>query len=373
MTSHPPKDISHTESVQLVSYTQPEDEIDLVDLWRLMMSKKHLLVLGLLLAWLVAGAWLLLAKPEYEVRSRLLPPTPQMLAELSVIGADNKYSPLIVFKRYLNNFISVSNKRHFFNKNNLASYFTKEDKSPEEQDYIFTKQFSEKLDLVFDRKQAFPESAMAGFVLDDASLAAQWLDQYVDYIQQVTLDDIYVDIERQHAVEKNSLKDQIIIKIAAGKQQREDQIARLDEALKIARQLGIKTGDVYSVLSNDRKTAVEVNTQNQPLYTRGIEALSAELEALKARKSDEAFIIGLRELEEKLAQLEMLKPNKNKTKTVIVDQQANIPEQAKNKKIPLILVLSSLLGLFLGFFIIFIQHFLRRVKNAESSLNIESK
>lgn len=371
MTSHPTKDLSHTESVQLVSYTQSEDEIDLVDLWRLVMSKKHLLVLGLLLAWLVAGAWLLLAKPEYEVKSRLLPPTPQMLAELSVVGADN-YSPLIVFKRYLNNFVSVSNKRYFFDKNNMVSYFTKEEKTPEEQDNIFTKQFSEKLDLVFDRKQVFAESAVAGFVLDDARLAAQWLDQYAEYIQQVTLDDIYADIEKQHAVEKNSLKIQVIIKIAAGKQQREDQIARLDEALKVARQLGIKTADVYSVTSDGGKTAVEVNTQNQPLYTRGIEALSAELEALQTRKSDEAFIPGLRGLEEKQVRLEMLKPDKNKTKTVIVDQRANIPEYAKNKKIPLIVALSSLLGLFLGFFMIFIQHFLHRVKDAEASLDIES-
>ncbi|HIE55649.1 MAG TPA: hypothetical protein EYP90_10780 [Chromatiaceae bacterium] len=373
MTSHPPKDLSHTEQVQFVSYAQAEDEIDLVDLWRLIMSKKHLLILGLLLAWLVAGAWLLLVKPEYEVKSRLLPPTPQMLAELSVIGTETKYSPLIVFKRYLNNFASVSNKKHFFENNNLVSHFTKEDKTPEEQDYIFTRKFSEKLDLVFDRKQAFPESAVAGFVLDDARLAAQWLDQYVDYIQQITLEDIFTDIERRHAVEKNNLKDQIIIKIAAGKQQREDKIAQLSEALTIARQLGIKTGDVYSLLSDGRKTAVEVNTQNQPLYTRGIEALSAELEALKARKSDEAFITGLRALEEKLAKLEMLKPDKNKTKTVIVDQQANIPEYAKNKKIPLILILSSFLGLFLGLFMIFIQHFLHRVRDAETSLNIESR
>ena len=372
MTSHPPRDLPHSESVQLVSYTQPEDEIDLVDLWRLIMGKKHLLALGLLLTWLLAGAWLLLAKPEYEVKSRLLPPTPQMLAELSIIDDGKKYQRLTVFKRYLNNFVSISNKRYFFDQNNLLIHFSKESKASEEQALIFIEKFSNQLTLDFDRKQKQPESAMAGFELDDASLAVQWLDQYVEYIQQVTLDGIYSDIERRHAVEKNSLKNQVIIKIAAGKQQREDQIVQLDEALKVARQLGIKTGDVYSVTSDGRKTAVEVNTQNQPLYTRGIEALGAELAALKARKSDEAFIPGLRGLEEKLAQLEMLKPDKNKTKTTIVDQRANVPGQAKNKKRLLTLALSTVLGLFVGLFMIFLQRFFKRVRDAETSSSTES-
>ncbi len=368
MTKHPPKDLPHTEAVQLISYASPDDEIDLVDLWRIISRKKHLLFLGVLFAWLAVGAWLLLAKPEYEAVSRLLPPTPRMLAELSIVDDGGKYTPAAVFRRYTNHFVSVSNKREFFDQKNLLAHFSQDSKTPEEVDLVFRKNFSDQLELDFDRKQEEPEFAMARFVLDDGRLAAQWLNQYVDYVQQVTLDEIFAEIERRQSVEKNHLKGQIAIKVSTGQKQREDQITRLEEALRIATKLDIKTGEAYSSVSDGKQTSVEVNTQDQPLYMRGIDALSAELEALKARESDEAFIPGLRGLEEQLAQLEILKPDKSKTRTVAIDQRASVPEYAKNKKLLPVLALSTFLGLLLGLLAVFLQRFLGRVREAEESL-----
>lgn len=371
MTQQPPRDSSTLEPFQVVNYPQPEDEIDLVDLWRLVMKKKQLVIFGLLLGWLLAGGWLLFAKPAYKAESRLLPPSHQILAELTVISGE--YDPLSVFKRFNNNFISINNKRRFFDENNLLAHFSKEKASPDEQNHFFTRLFNDKLTLDFDSKQDIPEVSTAHFQLDDAVLSAKWLNQYVDYIQEVTLDEIFAEVDEELAIDKRTLKNKIKIKIASGEQLRRDEIARLDEALEIARQLGLKSSHSFLVNTEKEQASVEVNTQDQPLYTRGMEALGAELVALKARQHEEPFITGLRPLEEKLAQLEMLKPNKSKTRTVIVDQRAVSAESASNKKLPLILTLSSIVGLLAGLFIVFLQRFSQRVRDVESNQDIEAR
>lgn len=369
MTQQPPRDSSTLEPFQVVSYPRPEDEIDLVDLWRLVMKKKHLIIFGLLFSWFLAGGWYLFSEPTYKAESRLLPPSHQMLAELTVISEE--YDPLSVFKRFNNNFVSINNKRRFFDENNLLAHFSKDKKSSEEQNYLFTRLFNDKLILAFNSKQNIPEVSTAHLQVDDAALSAIWLNQYVDFIQNVTLDGIFAEVDEELAIDKRTLKDKIKIKIASGEQLRRDEIARLDEALMIARQLGIKSNHSYLVTTEKEQASVEVNTQDQPLYTRGMEALSAELDALKARQHEEPFITGLRPLEEKLAQLEMLKPDKSKTRTVVVDQRAVLPNSAINKKPPIILLLSTMLGLLAGLFMIFLQRFLQRVRDADSNQNIE--
>ena len=346
----------------MVQMAHPEDELNLIDLWCLIKSNKKLLFLGIVLAWLLAGAWLLFISPVYKAESRLLPAPPHMLAELTVVDSAQRYQPGKVFRQYLQNFQSVSNMRRFFNERELLGFFVQEQASVDEQDRIFKKRFMDQLSLSYDKKQEPPASATVTFKLHDAERAASWLNEYVLFIEQVTKDEIFTDIEEQLTVDGKYLEGQMRIKREAAKQLRQDQMARLEEALIVAKRLGISSEAGFAV---GRESTVEVNTQSQPLYSRGIEALSAELEVLKARKNNDPFISELRSLEERLAQLELRRPEKAKTRMLLVDQKALKPRSAENKKTLIIFAISTLLGGMLGLMLIGSKQFFRRVKEAE--------
>ncbi|WPN99851.1 Wzz/FepE/Etk N-terminal domain-containing protein [Pseudomonas sp. MUP55] len=74
---------------------------------------------------------------------------------------------------------------------------------------------------------------------------------------------------------------------------RVDRIAQLDEAIVIAKSLGIKKPTTPSALSESDHSGsssvmrTEINNQQIPLYFMGVETLEAERTALKQRKSDD--------------------------------------------------------------------------------------
>jgi chain length determinant protein (polysaccharide antigen chain regulator) len=92
-----------------------------------------------------------------------------------------------------------------------------------------------------------------------------------------------------------------------------------------------------------------ISSRNPPLYTRGSEALQAEIAALKLRKSDEPFIPDLTRLKEELNWLEHITIDQNQVTSINQD----IPVRAVNNPIhprPL-LILSLIFGMALLLFI----------------------
>lgn len=363
MTKQSEFEITNPDAYQLVQYSQADDEISLVELWCLIKTHKRYLLIGLLLAWALAAIWLLLTVPVYKSETRLLPPPVYLYSEISVYDADEHYEPVEIFHKYIKQFKSVTNQQQFYDNNNLVTHFNLEGLSDDATKRLFTKRFRELLHINYGGKQRLPESATASFQLDDAELTAQWLNQYVDYIEQVTRNEMFNEFTELLNARKKLLRDQINLKRLVGKQRRQDQIARLEEAISVAKQLGIKSSSGASMNS---KTSVEVNTRDIPLYRRGIEALSAELVALKSRKSDDPFIAELRSLEEQLGQLEMQAPDKTKVRTVQVDQPAIAAEHAENRSLPLAIILATVSGVLIGLILIFVKRFLQRVREAES-------
>lgn len=118
------------------------------------------------------------------------------------------------------------------------------------------------------------------------------------------------DAEIVRLVEADQIKRQEIIeKIEAlrinAKLKREDRIQELKEAASIAKGLGIRD-QAFGVSQTSSQNSVvytEISTQ-KPLYMLGEKALMAEVRELKSRISDDAFIPDLRELQEKLKQLD---------------------------------------------------------------------
>jgi chain length determinant protein (polysaccharide antigen chain regulator) len=150
------------------------------------------------------------------------------------------------------------------------------------------------------------------------------------------------------------------------KLRREDQVIRYQEASKIAHVLGIKKRvDATNIIQNTQMN-VDIATASTPLYYLGIEALTAEIQILSSRKSDDPFISGLRDLQENLALLHSIKIDAAGMHAITVDQAAYPPKYRIKPNRRLIVSLGTVVGLFLGIFLVFIVSFVQKQKEKHS-------
>jgi chain length determinant protein (polysaccharide antigen chain regulator) len=111
---------------------------------------------------------------------------------------------------------------------------------------------------------------------------------------------------------------------------------------------------------------VDIATALTPLYYLGIEALSAEIEILQNRKSDDPFISGLRDFQEQLALLRSFKISDKGMHSVSIDQPAYSQKNRIKPNRRLIVSLGTVVGLFLGIFLVFFVSFVQKQKEAHS-------
>ena len=111
---------------------------------------------------------------------------------------------------------------------------------------------------------------------------------------------------------------------------------------------------------------LNISTSNTPLYYRGFKALDAEIEFLKNRVSDDPFIGGLRDLQEKLALLRSIKIEAEGLHAVTVDQAAYPPKNRIKPDRRLIVSLGTVVGLFLGIFLVFFVSFVQKQREIHS-------
>jgi chain length determinant protein (polysaccharide antigen chain regulator) len=172
---------------------------------------------------------------------------------------------------------------------------------------------------------------------------------------------------------RNSISEQIMdieYKISSKRQmakmRREDQVLRYQEAITIARTLGIKKRvDATNIIQNTQMN-VDIATASTPLYYLGIEALSAEISILQNRKSDDPFISGLRDLQEQLALLRSIKITEIGMHSVTIDQAAYPPKNRIKPNRRLIVSVGTVVGLFLGIFLVFFFSFVQKLKETHS-------
>ncbi len=99
----------------------------------------------------------------------------------------------------------------------------------------------------------------------------------------------------------------------------------------------------------------------------GLRDLQEELARLNAIKSDDPFIDGLRDLQENLALLNQIKIEDEGLHAVTIDQAAYPPKNRIKPNRRLIVSLGTVVGLFLGIFLVFFVSFIQNQKEAHSA------
>ncbi|MBT5833965.1 MAG: hypothetical protein HOH83_04035 [Deltaproteobacteria bacterium] len=370
--SKPTSDNPQTQAPQNVQYAAPypqqfeDDTIDLYELWITLWNKKWLVIAVTVIAALVSVVYVLLAPQIYKAEALLLPPSATDVKSINLRGVQGTQgtqgtqgvSSAEAFASFKTNLSSRSLQKKFIEKYDLLDILAP-NRTPETRDIEILESFSKMMKI--ENKGGFSISMES----NDPVFAAKLVNDYVGFFDLETVLQLVSDA-------RNSIQEQIVdieYKIASkrqmAKQRREDQILRFEEATVIARKLEIKDRvDTNTIVQNNQ---LNISTSNTPLYYRGFKALNAEIVFLNNRKSDDPFIAGLRDLQERLALLRSFKFSIKGMHSVHIDQAAYPPKHRIKPNRRLIVSLGTVVGLFLGIFLVFFVSFIQNQKEAHSA------
>ncbi len=423
---------------QVPTVRPQNDEIDLGELIRALWERKKLIIGVAAVVTLLSVAYALLATKYYRTQSILRPVAMNVLDELNASGL-YELTPEEALQRVGAGISSYEYRLEYFNANQelFGPDAVSDGQTPEQA----LNQVIEDLEIL----RPAANRTDGGFSYVGLAYTYPWgvkgadivngLIQYVIQKERTALaEDVEVIIrnrlaklEQRMAAERAAYQAEKQAKIASlteadaikraelqdelnslRKQlrtRRDDRIAQLNEAIMIAKDLGIEKPSTPSTLSDSTPLIgsgnvirTEVNNQQIPLYFMGTEALEAERNALQKRRSDEftepriaQIQADLRRLEQnrevellkqradedvyienyakwsqEAAELKGLNLNLQALQLVNIDRQAIYPRSSIKPNTLLIVSLGLILGLMLGCFATLLQILLGRARSIES-------
>lgn len=204
-------------------------------------------------------------------------------------------------------------------------------------------------------------------------------------------------LQERDNIKRAELNDELRALRAQLKLRRADRIAQLDEAIAIARRLGLKRPSTPSSMGHGEAEGggnvirTEINNQQVPMYFLGTDALEAERQALRERKTDdfvepriaqirkelmlleqnrtmqaleqrqkdELFVKGGEALRAERSRLNAINSDLSGLRLVSVDQQATEPLSPIFPRKSLFVSLGALLGGVIGVVYVLLRHALK--------------
>ena len=426
-------------SITRVPSVVAHDEIDLFAMMQSIWKQKKLIAASALFVGAIAGAYAFLATPEYEVSTLL---RPAALNDLDALNRTEVYSlpPGKALVRVGAALDSYDTRLSYFRANpKLFEAFGKAGQSPEQ---VFDEFNRDSLKLVQpDPKKADLLSAYIGLQMryPKGVEGDEILNGFVQYAieneRKQIADDLKViisnrlsevdtkldaaraayDAEKEGKIaalleadnlKRAQLQDELKALRVQLKVRREDRIAQLDEAISIARSLGLKKPSTPSSMASEGESGsniirTEVNNQQIPLYFMGTDALEAERKALRQRTSDdfadprvaqirkellllntnrqvevlnqreneEVFLSDIAPLRAERVRLSSISTDMRGLSLVNVDRLALEPANPASPQKTLIVGLGLMLGGILGIILALLRHFLLAHRVHMSAIN----
>lgn len=331
-----------------------DDEIDLLELIRVLWQQKLLIMLTTLVASGFAVAYALLATPIYEAKVFVHPPSQNDIAHLNYgRGGDSELVMLTVkdvYDVYVRNLQSQSLRRLFFQKVYLPS-LPPESRSGS-QDELYGR-LGKVLVVAVTSKDA-PNRFAITVSLPDPKQAADWALSYAEMAGARAKLEVLKDVKADASVKANNLERQIKAAQENAKKQREDRIVQLNEALTIARSINLESP---SIISGALSTASSDGMDGALAYMRGSKAILAEIENLQKRKADDPFIDKLREQQSSLIFYRALEVDSRVVEAFRQDGAVESPDSPVKPKKFIIVFLGILAGGALGVLLALLRHF----------------
>jgi chain length determinant protein (polysaccharide antigen chain regulator) len=315
-----------------------KEDLNLLDFLQILWQQKRLIFLTTALSVLLGVVYLLLATPIYEAIGAISPPTKEDFALLNQGHSNAKNTPLLlytvkeVYGIFIKNLQAESTKKLFFH------------------DVLSNSLLIKKINSRPTSPSLYRVSVRGVSPRQDT----EWVKNYIALAKQKALNEILADVEHQRHVIVRNLQDKIATMRAVANTERLDRIQQLQEAIKLARALGIKGGR-----NSSNKIIVDESTINNPnmMYLRGSIALQAELDNLAKRDSADTFVSDKLKLGEIQSKLAFYKKIVIKPSDIVMFKLDRIVKPdvpiSPNKK--LILLLAPFSGLILGSILVLIR------------------
>jgi chain length determinant protein (polysaccharide antigen chain regulator) len=250
-------------------------------------------------------------------------------------------------------------RREFFDSNKLISHYVSDESAEDiNVDRIFDTKFDKNLQVQTDEQN--PSLVTVSFRDANPELAAKLLNQIIEFSNKRTSQQFVDDVDSAIQAEIEQIRRKLDSKLELARDRRHDKIINLKEALRVAKALGIKENGIFPNNLQQSQTGLAVNTAETPLYMRGTEALETEIDVLESRKSDEPFIAGFRDLQERRAFLGSVSIDPDSLSAVTLDETARVPYRREKPRVALVILLASMLGIFVAAFVVLIAESLSR-------------
>lgn len=356
-----------------------EDEIDLFELWGILLKKKMLIISVTLLTIAIAVVYAMVTPSVYRAEAFLLPPNlinvegmnvpaialPSIDEQGEKVSAMvinfKSYTPDSVYQRFVVAFKSKRQRLGYFLNHNLQQSYcdgaaTSDGESRAASCYTEAfESFDQDLKIHLPKKKDGLSELSVSFEFGDSGLSARHLNNYIESVRVETIESIYREISNQIKISLGQTDSTIESKQKMAITRNMNEIAQLNEDITIAKLMGIKRPDD---LTDDTKSLVLAQAQKSglPIEFLGYEYLEAKRDNLLNRKNFEPFISGLSELQEALKKIQSIQIDKQSFDVVTIDQKAETPLNRIKPKRSLIVILGTVLGLMLGIFVAFLQH-----------------
>lgn len=423
----------------------PSEEIDLFDLFNAIWKQKKCVIGCAVLAGLLGVGYALLAPRVYQVSSVL---RPAAINQLDALNRSEVYTlpPADALAKVAMQLDSYEARLGFFRANPaLFEAFQRPGQSLEQSFEAFNR---DAIKLVMpDPKQPdafnryvrlemqYPKgidgvAILNGFVDYAIALEREQVGADLKVIVNNRLNELQGKIEAARVnyetakeskiaqlleadnVKRARLQDELTALRLQLKAERTSHLAELDEAISIAKSVGIKSPTAPSVMGTDatggsnQVMRTVVTNQKVPLYFMGSEVLSAEraalrqrtnddftnrrvaeigkelrmldvnreVEVLNNRKNEDVFLQDVEPLWAEDARLRSLNIDMSALKLVTVDRQAQEPLSPIKPRGAMVIALSLMAGLMLGILVAFMRHFIQqRRENGPSTRAYESR
>ncbi|MEQ9724927.1 Wzz/FepE/Etk N-terminal domain-containing protein [Pseudomonas sp. WHRI 8822A] len=412
---------------QVPTARSQNDEIDLGELMRALWERKKLIIGIAAVVTLLSVAYALLATKYYRTQSILRPVAMNVLDELNASGL-YELTPEEALQRVGAGISSYEYRLEYFNAN--QELFGPDAMSDGQTAEQALNQIIEDLEIL----RPDPNRPDGSFSYVGLAYTYPWgvkgadiVNGLIEYVIQrertalaedveVVIRNRLAKLEQRMAAERAAYQADKQAKIASLSEadalkraqledelnslrkelrtRRDNRIAQLNEAIVIAKSLGIEKPSTPSTLADSATVSgsgnvirTEVNNQQIPLYFMGTEALEAERNALQKRRSDEftepriaeiqadlrlleqnrevellkqradedVYIENYAKWSQEAAELKGLNLNLSALQLVNIDRQAIYPRTAVKPKRVLVVALGAVLGIMLGLFVALIS------------------
>lgn len=322
-----------------------KSEIDLVELIEGLWRQKLLVFVVAAMVTGSAVAYAMLATPIYEAKVFLQPPLQKDIAQLNYGRGDESGLQLLtvkdVYDGYVRNLQSESLRQRFFRDVYLRELPDAERVGS--QDDLYGK-FTQAVSLPSATKES-PNRFFIVANLPDPEMAARWVARYAAMAGDRAKRELTADVRSDALAKVKNLEQRILAARQGARKQREDEVAKLSEALRVALSIGLVKPPI---ISSGLSTEISAEMEGPLTYMRGSKAIEAEIENLRKRSSDDPFIAKLRQDQEMLAFYQALEVDPAVIEVYRQDGAIEIPDRPVKPRKFVIAVMGFVAGLMLG-------------------------